>query len=187
MLPSLLLASMLGCAFLLHVDGGPAVAVDTTRQAEFQGILEGHTALSIGDVGVGINVRNRTGGRGTEFGAGPEFCWIPAGKMASPYLCAGASLLTLGWRDDALAMGALSPYLQPAFAAPIGDDCVSSVFVSLPVGWDVRLTDQPDSFFAGLTVGFGWQAKTAALKDCRPQGSTAGQTGKKGKKKKKKS
>ena len=164
-----------GCAFLLHVDGGPAAAVDTKGQTEAQGVLETHTALAIHDMGVGVNLRSRAGARGVELAGGPEFCWIPAAHTSAPFVCGGASLLTLGWRDDSFSIGGMSPYLQPAWAFPIDETCVSSIFVSVPVGWDVRFTDQPDSFFAGLTVGYGWQAKSSALKrPCRPLGNGGG-------------
>lgn len=154
-----LLVPLSGCAWVLNVNGGAAMSRDVGPDPAPpvpEAILDVHTDLALQGLGLGIAGRTRTGPRGFEFGMGPELCFMPALGEVSPYVCGGASLLTLGYRDDAFSLGAMSPYLQPSLAFALGDRTLNTVFVSVPVGYDVRFTGQPSSWFVGLTVGLGW-------------------------------
>jgi hypothetical protein len=92
-------------------------------------------------------------------------CAIPTDGHVTVALCGGVSMLTLGLRDDAFSLGAMSPHLQPIVALPLGEHTLYTLVVSVPLGYDLRFTDQPDSLWAGLEFGVGWSLSSGRARE----------------------
>ena len=154
---ALIAVFLTGCLGYAEVATGPAVAVhDAAVDPEWA--LATRTALAprFDDgptVGLGASARTRLGESGFDLSAGPEVCLMAPGDASLVALCPGASLLTVGYRDEGVSLGTLSPHLTATLAKRT--DGPMGFFVGATVGYDVRVTPQSSSPWAGLTVGYG--------------------------------
>lgn len=135
---------------------GPVGALDPHGSTSVESSIVARTTVfpEDGPLGLGVSARAHGGPQGFDLGVTPDLC---AGTIQDAYLlqvCGGLTLYNTGWRDGQRTHGLLSPVVEPTLGIPLAGGDGGALFVSVPVGYDVRY-GQEGAWWAGITLGFG--------------------------------
>lgn len=133
-----------------------AVGTFDAHRASPEAMIVARTAVfpEDGGLGLGLSARAHGGPQGFDLGVTPDLCAATVLDAALLQVCGGLTLYNKGWREGAHTRGLLSPVVEPTLGIPLSDGDRGALFISVPVGYDVRY-GQEGAWWAGITVGFG--------------------------------
>ena len=140
-----------------YAQMGVGAAIDGQTPAEPEGMVVASAAMAP-DVeglhtGLGVQARSRRGQAGLDAAVGPELCHMVGEEGWLVSLCGGASVLNVGFRDQQVALGAVSPQVSALLMHR--EDQVFGLMFGVYGGYDVRVTGQGGSPWGGVMVGYG--------------------------------
>lgn len=131
-------------------------AVQTDDKVDPEGVISlRNVVFPQGPIGLGVSMRAHAGPEGHDVTITPDLCVGTINDEFIAHLCGGMSVANWGRRDGAKTKGLFSPVIEPTIGIPLSRGDAGTVFLSVPAGYDVRY-GQSGSFWAGVTVGFGF-------------------------------
>lgn len=161
-----------GCAGYYTFAGGVATGVGRGSRG-VAGAAEFETATFLpqpnraarSPLGVAIGGRVEVGDGYGQVAPSVGLRVLPALDRVMPFAGAGLRPVSLDIYRDGVGVGLLNPFIDLGVMVLLGDaivgrgegHAVAGRVLSLRVvgGYDLRVTSQPNEFFAGVTVGFG--------------------------------
>ncbi len=149
--------SVVGMGCVGHAQVGLGAAVDGQTPSEPEVMVVSSAALAPDAdglrTGLGLQTHSRRGVEGFDAAVAPLICHMETFDAWTVSGCGGASILNVGLRDGAIALGAVSP--EASLMVWRREEQVFGWMLGLYGGYDVRLTGQGGSPWVGLAIGYG--------------------------------